>query len=228
MGRHDTFALACNAKYYEDMGYPGHVELLGQLQRDAHRLRDRQAEGLAGAQLLLQHGVQRGQRPGLRRALVPARRLRAPARDDRPRLRLVGVPGRHRSRERVEPHRRARARLLARASLQRRDRPPRHARGPAGPHGEDRVPSRIEALTKNLVEYNGYWLPSHFSNEGAIAEYWACRERAAIMDLSPLRKFEVLGPDAEALMQATITRDAAAARRSARSRTRRCATRPAG
>ena len=27
------------------------------------------------------------------------------------------------------------------------------------------------------------------------------------MDLSPLRKFEVLGPDAEALMQATVTRD---------------------
>jgi aminomethyltransferase len=41
-----------------------------------------------------------------------------------------------------------------------------------------------------------------------VAEYWACRERAAIMDLSPLRKFEILGPDAEALLQATITRDA--------------------
>ena len=27
------------------------------------------------------------------------------------------------------------------------------------------------------------------------------------MDLSPLRKFEILGPDAEALMQATVTRD---------------------
>ena len=25
VGRHDTFALACTAKYYEDMGYPGHV-----------------------------------------------------------------------------------------------------------------------------------------------------------------------------------------------------------
>ena len=25
VGRHDTFALACQAKYYEDMGYPGHV-----------------------------------------------------------------------------------------------------------------------------------------------------------------------------------------------------------
>ena len=27
------------------------------------------------------------------------------------------------------------------------------------------------------------------------------------MDLSPLRKFEILGPDAEALLQATMTRD---------------------
>ena len=25
VGRHDTFALACQAKYYEDMGYPGHI-----------------------------------------------------------------------------------------------------------------------------------------------------------------------------------------------------------
>ena len=25
VGRHDTFALACTAKYYEDMGYPGHA-----------------------------------------------------------------------------------------------------------------------------------------------------------------------------------------------------------
>ena len=25
VGRHDTFALACTAKYYEDQGYPGHA-----------------------------------------------------------------------------------------------------------------------------------------------------------------------------------------------------------
>ena len=40
-----------------------------------------------------------------------------------------------------------------------------------------------------------------------IEEYWACRERAAVMDLSPLRKFEVTGPDAEALLQYALTRD---------------------
>ena len=67
---------------------------------------------------------------------------------------------------------------------------------------------RIEPLTRNLVEYSGYWLPTHFNGEGAIAEYWACRNDAVVMDLSPLRKFEILGPDAETLMQATITRDA--------------------
>ena len=25
VGRHDSFALACTAKYYEDLGYPGHI-----------------------------------------------------------------------------------------------------------------------------------------------------------------------------------------------------------
>ena len=35
VGRHDTFALACQAKYYEDMGYPGPHQLHRQLQRRA-------------------------------------------------------------------------------------------------------------------------------------------------------------------------------------------------
>lgn len=61
--------------------------------------------------------------------------------------------------------------------------------------------------TRDFVEYNGYWLPNQFNNHGIIAEYWACREKAVIMDLSPLRKYEVTGPDAEALMQACVTRD---------------------
>ncbi|MEO0762947.1 MAG: aminomethyltransferase family protein, partial [Pseudomonadota bacterium] len=60
--------------------------------------------------------------------------------------------------------------------------------------------------TRDFAEYGGYWLAGE-TREGAIAEYWACRERAAIMDLSPLRKYEVTGPDAEDLMQLAVTRD---------------------
>jgi aminomethyltransferase len=66
---------------------------------------------------------------------------------------------------------------------------------------------RTSELTESFVEYRGYWLPHCFNNEGAIAEYWACREHAVVMDLSPLRKWEILGPDAETLMQRTVTRD---------------------
>jgi aminomethyltransferase len=61
--------------------------------------------------------------------------------------------------------------------------------------------------TRDFVEYRGYWLANSFAKEGPIAEYWACRQDAVIMDLSPLRKFEVTGPDAEALLQYTLTRD---------------------
>ena len=67
---------------------------------------------------------------------------------------------------------------------------------------------RIATRTRRLTEYRGYWLPLSFTDDGAIAEYWACREKAAIMDLSPLRKWEILGPDAERLVQHAITRDA--------------------
>jgi len=45
------------------------------------------------------------------------------------------------------------------------------------------------------------------TNHGAIAEYWACRDKVAVMDLSPLRKYEVTGPDAEELMQLCVTRN---------------------
>jgi len=61
--------------------------------------------------------------------------------------------------------------------------------------------------TREFIEYNGYWLANQMSNHGAIAEYWAAREKAVVMDLSPLRKYEITGPDAEALMQMCVTRN---------------------
>lgn len=66
---------------------------------------------------------------------------------------------------------------------------------------------RTSALTRNFGDYRGFWVPHCFANAGAIEEYWACRERVVIMDLSPLRKMEVLGPDAEQFLQGIVTRD---------------------
>lgn len=67
--------------------------------------------------------------------------------------------------------------------------------------------ARTSALTRAYAPYRGYWLPLAYPGQGPIDEYWACRERAVIMDLSPLRKLEVVGPDAEDLMQRLVPRD---------------------
>jgi aminomethyltransferase len=73
------------------------------------------------------------------------------------------------------------------------------------------IPSSFTAsilkLTDNLIEYNGFWVPNNFAHRGVHEEYWALRERAVILDLSALRKFEITGADALALLQMTFSRD---------------------
>ena len=66
---------------------------------------------------------------------------------------------------------------------------------------------RIQALTSKISEYHGYWIANEYDGWGAKAEYLACRERVAMIDLSALRKFEITGPDAEAFMQYALTRN---------------------
>ncbi|MCB5162824.1 DUF1989 domain-containing protein [Marinomonas algarum] len=66
---------------------------------------------------------------------------------------------------------------------------------------------RTALLTKKFIEYRGYWVASEYQNWGAKAEYLACRERVAMIDLSPLRKLEIIGPDAEDFLQLALTRN---------------------
>ena len=67
--------------------------------------------------------------------------------------------------------------------------------------------SRFAEHTRNFIEYNGYWLANCFAAEGPLAEYRACREKSVVLDLSALRKFEITGPDSEALCQYIFTRN---------------------
>jgi aminomethyltransferase len=83
--------------------------------------------------------------------------------------------------------------------------------GETEPTRETGFHPRTSELTRDFTDYCGFWLANGYSDGGARGEYWeeywACRERVAIIDLSALRKFEVLGPDAETLMNYTMTRD---------------------
>ncbi|WP_236950219.1 DUF1989 domain-containing protein [Mycobacterium sp. MS1601] len=207
VGRHDTFGLACNAKYYEDMGYPGHINCTDNFNN-----------------ALSAYGV--GRRTGW-----PALNLFYNTAFDAQHHLVTDEPW---SRAGDYVLLRATSDLVCASSACPDDIDPANGWVPTDVHvrvydstrrfsvalGHRVTPDsetvltkktafapRTEGLTRHFTEYAGYWLPSVFSAEGAQQEYWACRERAAVMDLSALRKYEVLGPDAEALLQWTLTRD---------------------
>ncbi|MEM6986139.1 MAG: DUF1989 domain-containing protein [Pseudomonadota bacterium] len=67
--------------------------------------------------------------------------------------------------------------------------------------------ARTSALTRQFVVARDQWLPQNYESTRAIEEYQACRNAVTVQDMSSLRKFDVLGPDAEALLQQALTRD---------------------
>ncbi|MEO1551683.1 MAG: DUF1989 domain-containing protein [Pseudomonadota bacterium] len=64
-------------------------------------------------------------------------------------------------------------------------------------------------LTSSYLAARDLWVPSAYDATGAIAEYWACRTAATLQDMSGLRKFDIVGPDAQTLLQHCMTRDVA-------------------
>ncbi len=66
---------------------------------------------------------------------------------------------------------------------------------------------RTAVMTKDMMDSAGFWIPNKYNNYGTIEEYTACRNNVVVMDLSSLRKFEILGPDAEELMNTALTRN---------------------
>ena len=206
-GRHDSFGLACTARYYEDLGYPGHVNCSDNVNAEGERFGIRPRGGWPAINFFFNTMLDDANaigmdepwsRPGdfvLMRALTDLVCFSTacpcdvdPANGWNPTDIQVRVYDRN---EDFKPARGFR--MTADADV----RMTKHT----GFH------DCFAAHTRNFVEYNGYWLAQDFPAHGTIGEYWACRERAVVTDLSPLRKYEVLGPDAEALMQLCVTRD---------------------
>ena len=62
-------------------------------------------------------------------------------------------------------------------------------------------------LTSNFAVSRDLWLATQYDATGTIEEYWSCRHNATLQDVSSLLKFDVVGPDAEQLLQHCLTRD---------------------
>ena len=207
VGRHDSFALACTARYYEDLGYPGHVNCTENFNGQLGQYGIAPKKGWPALNFfyntlfdpdLVLMSDEPWSRPGdyvLLRAMSDLVCASSACPDDIDPANGWEVTDVH---VRVySPENRFSMAIAHRVTPE------------AEPvlTKETGFHERWSKLTRNVTEYRGYWLPTCFTNEGAVAEYWACREKAAVMDLSPLRKWEILGPDAEALVQHAVTRD---------------------
>jgi aminomethyltransferase len=207
VGRHDAFATACNSRYYDDMGYPGHANCTDNFNHALAPYGIAPRKGWEALNYFYNTNIDHQNqlyldepwsRPGdyvLMRALTDLVCVSSSCPDD-----IDAANGWDPTDIHVRTYSDKEKFSRAVAIRMTPDAEPEMTQ-------ETAFHPRFSALTRNHTEYRGYWLPNRFNNDGPILEYWACRENAVVVDLSPLRKFEVTGPDAEALLQYCVTRD---------------------
>jgi aminomethyltransferase len=206
-GRHDAFALACSAKYYDDIGYPGHANCSDNFNKALSEFNIGGRPGWMAINFFFntnidEHGVmytdEPWSRPGdfvLLRALTDIVCVSSACPDD-----TTSANGWNPSDIHVRTYGGKETFQRAIAIRTTPDSEPKMTKQ-TGFHDS------FAKHTRNFIEYNGYWLANCFAATGPIEEYHACRQKSVVMDLSPLRKFEINGPDAEALCQYVFTRN---------------------
>ncbi len=206
-GRHDVFMTACNSRYYDDMGYPGHVNCTDNFNGALDSYGIGQRTGWEAINFFYNTNIddqnqiyfdEPWSRPGdyvLMRALTDLVCVASACPCD-----IDAANGWNPTDIHVRVY--AANETFKKATAFRMT-----PESSAVLTKETAFHSCFAKLTRDFSEYNGYWLPNRFNNTGPVEEYWACRERAVVMDLSPLRKFEITGPDSEALLQYCMTRN---------------------
>jgi len=206
-GRHDSFLLACTARYYEDMGYPGHINCTDNFNGALAPYTVPERDGWMAINFFYNTNIDEQNvvyfdepwsRPGdyvLMRAMTDLVCVSSACPCD-----IDAANGWDPTDIHVRTYAEKESISHAVAFRMTPDADPQLTR-------ETGFHECFKRHTRNFTEYNGYWLAARFNDGGATNDYWACRTDAAIMDLSPLRKFEVTGPDSEALLQYCLTRN---------------------
>jgi aminomethyltransferase len=207
VGRHDTFNEACSARYFEEMGYPGHINCTDNINAVLDPFGVAARRGWEAINFFYNTNVddtnqiyfdEPWSRPGdyvLLRSLTDMVCVSTACPCD-----IDAANGWDPTDIQVRVYDEANLFRKATAFRMSTDAEPELTK-------ETGFHPRTAELSRNVTEYQGYWLANTYTQHGAIDEYWACREAAAMIDLSPLRKYEVVGPDAEELMQTCVTRN---------------------
>ncbi|MEJ6404511.1 DUF1989 domain-containing protein [Yoonia sp. 2307UL14-13] len=207
-GRHDTFGLACTARGYEDRGFPGHVNCSDNISRamSPHGVTSRPAWPAINFfwntwvdphthQILTEESHSRPGDYVAMQAMSDLVCVSTACPDD-----VDPINGWNPTDVHVR--------------IYRPDAPIRRA--VAYRVKEDTTMSishesafypRTSALTQHFAAARDIWTPVSFPSTGTLGEYWACRENVTVQDMSGLRKYDIVGPDAEKLLQRLMTRN---------------------
>jgi len=207
VGRHDTFNLACTSKYYEDAGYFGHPNCSDNLNETMQKFGVKKKKGWHAINLFFNTSAgglnsvlsdESFARPGdyvLFRALKDLTCGTTACPSD-----IDPCNSWNPTDIFVRTYDKKKEFTKSFAFRMKADSEKKLTRN-TGFH------KKTSKLTRNYVDARGFWLPNDYTKHGVINEYTACREKAVVIDLSSLRKFEILGPDAEELMNFTLTRN---------------------
>lgn len=210
VGRHDTFALACTARGYEERGFPGHVNCSDNIsdQMDAYGVARRTAWPAinfffsswidrADNRIQVEESWSRAGDYVAMRAMDDLVCVSTACPDDVDPINGWNPTDIHvRIYEPDTPIQRAIA-----------HRPKEDA--PMSLSENSAFHARTSQLTEQFVAARDLWVPASYPRIGTTGEYWACREKVTLQDMSPLRKYDIIGPDAERLLQHTMTRNIA-------------------
>ncbi len=210
VGRHDTFALACTARGYEERGFPGHlncsdniseaVASYGVARRSAwpainfffnswinptdNRIQSAEAQSRPGDYVAMQ-------------AMDDLVCVSTACPDD-----IDPINGWNPTDVHIRIYRPDQPIKRAIAYREKED-------APVSISAQSAFHPKTSDLTQNFQTARDLWMPVSFPSVGTLGEYWACRNAATLQDMSSLRKFDITGPDAEALLQLAMTRDVA-------------------
>ncbi len=207
VGKHDTFNLACTSKYYEDSGYFGHANCSDNLNNSLEKFGVQKKRGWHAINLFFNTSAgglntvlsdESFARPGdyvIFRALKDLTCGTTACPSD-----IDACNSWNPTDIFVRTYDKKKEFTKSFAFRMKTDSEPKLTRNTG-------FYERTSKITRNFVDARGFWLPNDYTKHGLVNEYTACREKAVVIDLSALRKFEILGPDAEELMNYTLTRN---------------------
>ncbi|MEL6968444.1 MAG: DUF1989 domain-containing protein, partial [Pseudomonadota bacterium] len=206
VGRHDTFALACTARGYENRGFPGHINCSDNISDVYAPFGIAPRRAWPAINFFFNSTIDDGthllssdeawSRPGdyvAMEALTDLVCVSTACPDD-----VDPINGWNPTDVLVRIYEKDTA---IRQAVSFRTEPEASARMTRHSPFHTRTSNR----TQSFAVAQDVWLPTVYDATGAIKEYWACKEAATLQDMSSLRKFDSVGPDAEILLQHCMT-----------------------